>query len=176
MATAIVVKVEGLKELNNALQKMKKNVERKLLTASLKAGGKLIRDEAKRIAPVESGTVRDAIRMARGRPPPPYEAQVIVSVRPFSAKQIRAFKQAQGLKGVFKRARNVSPDDPFYWWWQEFGTVNMPAANNGKGFLRPAFESKKGAALGKIKLDLTRRIDNEANKLAKLSRVKRPRV
>jgi HK97 gp10 family phage protein len=45
--------------------------------------------------------------------------------------------------GVRSKGRKNPLSDPFYWLWQEIGTSKHRAANNGAGFLRPAFESKK---------------------------------
>lgn len=154
----MAVEVHGLKELADALRALPAELASKNggpLAKSLRAAGNLIRDEAKRRAPVlegeskyrKPGTVRDAIRTRRDRIQAPGAAETFEVY----------VKQAKGAKrGTF------SKDDPFYWRFVEFGTKKMAA----EPFLRPAFEAKKEEALAKFEATLKGAIDKANAKVS----------
>lgn len=164
------IEVKGLRELRQALLELPSKLDRRILTAALMPGAKLIRDEARLRAPVlknadprrRAGVVRNAVRAQSGRPDPGMTATVIVRVRPLTAKQVGKFKTRQRKKG--RRVRGAdNPSDPFYWRFLEFGTSKHPA----RPFLRPAFESKKEVAAQAIKPALAAAIEAAAAKLNK---------
>lgn len=159
---AELVNVQGLKELQAALKELPKNVGRNVLRGSVAAGAAVIRAEAKAQAPMYTGG-----DVSKGHPPPGTLKRSVYQkqIRELSsaAKQtffvgVRSGKkyQKQGKKGDLSQ-------DAFYAGFVEFGTVNMAA----RPFMRPAFESKKQAALDAIKAYLEKRIPEEAAKLAK---------
>lgn len=131
--------VSGLPDLRAALLGIAPKLRRRALRNALAAGARVIRDDARRRAPVlqiagvlkspirKAGTVRDAIgvrtsKIARKAG----DVGVFVNVRP-------AKRGARGAK---------SPNDPFYWRFLEFGTAKMRASP----FLQPAAD-KMGEAL-----------------------------
>ena len=159
------VEVRGLRELQDALKKLPKKLERRVLNSALSAGARIMVKDAKNRAPVlkdllnpnrRPGTLKKNIR---ARPIKPYEhtASVIVGVRKLSSKAITAFKKSQSGK----KGGSQNPNDPFYWRFVEFGTSKMQA----RPFLRPAFEAKKFEAATTIKQKLKVRIELEAEKL-----------
>lgn len=130
MAGDIEVRVRGLDDLRAALREIPDKLRRRVLRNALAAGARIVRDEARRGAPVlrepdprrKAGTVRDAIsvrtsRQARAEG----NVGVFVNVKPLKAAQIRAFKAKGG-----KAASN--PNDPFYWRWLEFGRQGRAGA------------------------------------------------
>lgn len=157
------VEVRGLRELSDALKALPKKLERRVLNASLMAGGRVIEREAKLRAPQleqptprrKRGTLARNIRARVGRPDDGHNATVIVAVRKLKGKAIAAFKKATGKSGA------NNPDDPYYWLFVELGTSKMTA----RPFLRPAFEAKKIEAAFEIKDRIKRRIEKEAAKL-----------
>jgi HK97 gp10 family phage protein len=139
MADEVQLRVQGLADLKAALAGLAKNLRRRALRNALAAGARVIRDEARRRAPVldprkprsqaaaikgwrKAGTIRRAISVrtskfaSRGG-----DVGVFVNVRP-------AKKGSRGAK---------NPNDPYYWRWQEFGWT--PASKRTGGF------GKKGA-------------------------------
>ncbi|MEJ1935960.1 HK97 gp10 family phage protein, partial [Nostoc sp. NIES-2111] len=97
---------------------------------ALAAGARIVRDEARRSAPVlrqadarrKPGTVRDAINVRTSKQArADGNVGVFVNVRPLKASQVRAFK-AKGGKGA------SNPADPFYWRWLEFGRQGRAGA------------------------------------------------
>lgn len=112
----ISAKVNGIPELKAALAGLVPKLRRQALRNALAAGARIVRDDARRRAPVlqptlkapyrKPGTVRDAVsvrtsKVARRAG----DVGVFVNVRP----------ARQGQRG----AKN--PNDPFYWRWLEFG-------------------------------------------------------
>jgi HK97 gp10 family phage protein len=88
----------------------------------------IIKDQDPRRTP---GLLRDSIKIWRQRKTP-HAVTYYVGVR---ARRRKKGEDKDPLK------------DAFYWWWQEAGTSRHPAANGGRGYLRPAFESKKGESV-----------------------------
>lgn len=154
------VKIEGFDELARKLREIAPAMRKKVLRNALAAGGRLVRDEAKRNAPVlqlknatplrTAGTLKKALSVRTSKTARRAgDVGVFVNVRPAKAGQ-------RGAK---------NPRDPFYWRFQEFGTRKMRAAN-GQGFLRPA-ANKLGAALEIFKTQVGRWLEkvNESGKV-----------
>lgn len=124
MADEISATWHGLADLKAQLAAIPDKLRRQALRNALAAGARLVRDEAKRNAPVlkepdprrTAGTVRDAIRVRTSKQARAEgNVGVFVNVRPLTGKQITTFKAAAGRKGA------ANPSDPFYWRWLEFG-------------------------------------------------------
>jgi HK97 gp10 family phage protein len=131
--------VRGIPDLRAALEGIAPKLRRRALRNALAAGARVVRDEARRRAPVlrvtghmrkqvrKPGTVRDAISVRTSKAARKAgDVGVFVNVRP--AKR--------GQRG----AKN--PNDPFYWRFLEFGTARMAAVH----FLRGSSD-KLGEAL-----------------------------
>ena len=63
----MTVKIEGLKELQEALNLLPQKVQGKPLRAAVNAAAKLVMDDAKRRVPVDSGQLKKAIYRGRSR-------------------------------------------------------------------------------------------------------------
>lgn len=161
MANTSEVRIEGLEELARALKELPKRVARNGLRASVHAGAKVIRDEARLKAPVATqvfgpnqqppGTLKRAIIMKQISEKSDAQKQVFyVAVR--RGKQYRN----QGKKGTLSQ-------DAYYAHFVEFGTVKMSA----RPFMRPAFEGKKGDAVEAIRTRLAERVEAAAQDLSK---------
>lgn len=133
--------ISGMAELARKLEGMAANVQRNTLRKAVSSGAAIIRNEAKALAPVDTGEMRRDIQMKRERTPDSQIATYAVYVR--SGKKSR-------LAG---RARNVERDS-FYWRFVEFGTSKMAA----QPFMRPAFNAKKEEAAEQIKATLAAKI------------------
>lgn len=129
--------VVGIEELAAKIRGIAPAMRKKVLRNALAAGARLVRDDAKRNAPVLSGatkapyrkrgTVRDAIRVRTSK-----------SAR--RAGDVGVFVNVKPAKGADRGGKNQN--DPFYWRFLEFGTKKMGA----RSFLRPSAD-KLGAAL-----------------------------
>lgn len=142
MADGFTVKLEGIDDLKRALADATKQIRTKAVRAALRKAGQVISKEAKQSAPViaaptktrNPGTVKKAIAVRNSK----FARQagnegVFINVRPLRGSRQKTLGKA-GAK---------NPNDPFYWRFQEFGTVKMKA----RPFLSPAAESKGNEAI-----------------------------
>lgn len=167
MARIVEIRISGLREINRAMQELPRRMDRRLLSKSLIAGGRLIRDEARDRVPLLQlpdprrvrGALRRAIHVGAVRPEG-HTASVWIRVRSLTRRQIASFKKKRGKSAA------TNPNDPFYWRFVEFGTSRMPA----RPFLRTAFEAKKVDAVNAAIADLAPRVQAEIAKLGAATR------
>lgn len=156
MAEEFTMRVDGLSELRRKLLGLSPNIARNALRASVYAGAKVIRDEAKLKAPLATGDV------SAGHPPPGTLRRSIImkQIPEESGMQRQTFYVAvrHGKKYARQGKKGNLSQDAYYWRFVEFGTVNMSA----QPFLRPAFEGKKTDAVEAIKSRLATRIEDLA--------------
>lgn len=156
-----MIKVEGLKELQAALNQLPLEIQRRPLRSAVSAAAKVIVDDAKRRVPVKTGNLQKSIIRYRSR------SESAVGRETFSVA-VKKGKQKYADTKRNRRLRRVGKSyqtagEAFYWRFLEFGTKFMPA----KPFLRPAFESQKAKAVEVIKTKLADAIFKTAAKLKK---------
>lgn len=141
MADENRIRVSGIPDLRAALASMPDKLRRQALRNALAAGARLVRDAAKRAAPVlergsrfrRPGTVRDAISVRTSKQNRRAgDVGVFVNVRPAKA----------GQRGARK------PGDPFYWRWQEFGWTPATGPRKGRGAAAARALRRKSRAAG----------------------------
>lgn len=116
----IDAKVRGIPELKAALAGLVPKLRRQALRNALAAGARVVRDEARRRAPVLQPTMRAPYRK-------PGTVRKAIVVRTSKAAR------ARGDVGVFVNVRPArrgqrgakNPNDPFYWRFVEFGTKHI---------------------------------------------------
>lgn len=127
--------VDGLKELYDQLQAIPVKMEKNILRGAIRAGAKVIADEARRRAPVLSsfdprrvmGALAKSVRvMATGARGGTIKGGVVA-----------------GGKSTVGRGKNKVDADAFYARFVEFGTVKMGA----RPFMRPAVDSRTPQAI-----------------------------
>lgn len=168
MAKKVKFQIEGLKELQHALRELPKRVAKKVTRRAMAEGAKPVVKEAQLLVPLlkepvphrKRGTIRKNIRYKVRAYKGGNQVDATIWVKSIGDKKITDFKAKTG-----KPARE-NPDDPFYWWFVEFGTRKMAA----RPFLRPAFEHKKDESLTKILETLDEGIKEEASKLNRTRR------
>lgn len=158
---SLTVKIEGLSQLQQAMQALSKKTSTRIAVKAMRKGGVVIREQARANAPTlkqkvpyrKAGTLRKAISSSTkiGKNG---QVNTKIFVRTLKQSKIDAFKARTGKSG----AKN--PNDPYYWRFVEFGTSKMAA----KPFLRPAFQSKKEQATKEIITTLRDGIIQEGNK------------
>ncbi len=128
----INIEVKGLKELEQTLKRLPDELAIKALASAAFAGAAVVRDEAKRLCPVDSGNLRRSIRIKRKRSLRQNAAAVIYQVGP-------------GRSGKKDGKYSVNG---YYGHLVEFGTApHIIRATKGKKLeLRPNARSSKGAA------------------------------
>ena len=145
----ISAKVRGIPELKAALAGLVPKLRRQVLRNALAAGARVVRDGARRRAPVLQPTMRAPYRK-------PGTLRKAIVVRTSKAAR------ARGDVGVFVNVRPAkrgqrgakSPNDPFYWRFLEFGTKHIAA----RGFLQ-AGAQRLTDALEKFKAVVGPQID-----------------
>jgi HK97 gp10 family phage protein len=138
---SVTVKVEGLSELKSAFEQLPKATGEGVLRKVLLARAEPIAAAAKALVAVESGELRDSI---------------VASTR-LSKSQAREAKETASYVEVYVGAGPL-PHAHLV----EFGSVN----NQPQPYLRPAWDSAKGALLDNFKEDLWSEIEKAVGKLA----------
>ena len=155
------IKVEGLAELAKALKALPAEIAGKNggpLRRAIGRAAVVIRDDARRRAPVDTGNLRDNIIAVRKRKSPQGTEGYFVEVRRKRRKY--ANTRANRRKGrVGKTYENLG--EAYYGMFVELGTAKMPA----QPFLRPAFESKKTEAVETFRVELAKGIEQAAKKV-----------
>jgi HK97 gp10 family phage protein len=179
------VKIEGLKELEANLKILREQFGVRtggVIIRGLRAGAKIIRDDAKRrVTNVpsrymnikdEAAAFRNGRLITRGRnkgkrrglqsPEQMLRSNIVehaiatssprAAGRPTVLVRVRAHGYTR-FGGVLRFRRPGS--SPGWWWWVEFGTSKTPA----RPFLRPAFEAQKIAAVEEFKKAAKAEID-----------------
>jgi len=185
--------VQGLADLHRAMQALPAKLEANLIRGASRAGAKVIADEAKRRVPVQSGALRDSIRVSvkldhrRGRVVATIKAgsnktkKVIESrpdggikvryLNPFYARFVEKGTSTHYIKAVTAKAlilrRNRRASSGFAKRWTAWVVegVTHPGARP-KPFMAPAFTAKSQAALAAFADYLRRRIPVELKKAA----------
>jgi HK97 gp10 family phage protein len=132
--------IAGQKELTKALRGLPVKVQKNVIRQAMRAGMKLVQEEAKRVAPVgETGDLKSAIKIRAGK-----------TRRGSIAIEVRVGE------GDFK-------GDQYYAAFLEYGTSRMPA----KPFLRPALDQAGPKARAVAMEKLLSGVEREASKSAK---------
>lgn len=137
------VRISGLSELSQQMRELGGKVSGRIARRAMNNGAGVLKTEIKQRVPVlekttprrRRGTVKRNIR-SKTKIQRNGQVRTRIWVKSLPDKKVKAFKQATGKSAA------LNPDDPFYWWFVEFGTSKMAA----KPFMRPGFEAKKEAA------------------------------
>jgi HK97 gp10 family phage protein len=172
-----LVRIEGLKELEANLKILREEFGVKtggVIIRGLRAGAKLIRDDAKRrVRRVPSSYASGPITRGRGKTRRSVAASSIALAGLLRSNIVEhaipvKSRLAGGKPTVLVRVRNHGytrvngairfnrpGSSPGWWWWLEFGTSRHTA----QPFLRPAFEAQKAASVEKMKDTIRAEID-----------------
>lgn len=174
----IVVRIEGLQELEGALKKLRETFNVKtggVIIRGMRKGMQLIRDEARKRAPEPpSGFMPSIIVKGRGKRLKVTAATNAVRRSLLVSNIVHhpiptSSRLAGGKPTVILRVRNRGyrrtsggrlrfndpGRSPGWWWWLEFGTSQRPA----QPFMRAAFEAQKLHALQVTKDAIRKEID-----------------
>ena len=123
------------------------NIQKNVMVGAIRAGANIVRDEARRLVPVDTGNLKKSISTVR-RSSKDDKFSMVKSNPNFISFSVTP------VKG------NSVKYDGWYAHFLEFGTSNMSA----KPFLRPAFESKQDEVLQATKEYIANRLPNEVEK------------
>ena len=145
----VTLRIEGLKQIDLALKKVGIEFERKIARSAVRAGAKIIMEEAKRLAPVDPDgqqTLKKSI-------------QVVT----------RSKRVGDAVVSVATRSgRKYAPKNmnAFYAPFLEFGTEHQPA----QPFLRPALRKRTPSAIREMVKVIQRRLASLAKRKPKRRR------
>jgi len=130
----VEAKFRGLPDFKAALAEIPRNLRRRALREALAAGGRLVRDEMRRRAPIlKTTTHAGASALRRGvRAVGTVRKAIVVrtSKRDRSAGNVGVFVNVRPAKGSNAGAK--SPRDPFYWRWLNFGWNPASGSSGGR--------------------------------------------
>ena len=160
-AVKIEFKIHGAKELDALLKQLPGRVASRVATNSLRAGARVIRDEAKAQVPVKTGELKRSIKVITGR----------ADRRDSRIVHVGVFGRMSGLAHIveFGTGPRIAADADGYMTFQVNGQwvrKKQVAPSPQQPFLRPAAEIKAAAALNTIGTTLGAGIEKEALKLA----------
>ena len=177
----MTVKVAGLKELSQALAGLEKKVSKRISRNAASEGARVIRDDAKKRAPVESGTLRKNIVIKKLKDKKPGFVQYGIGLR--STKATYANTKANVRSG--RAGQSYWQDgDAYYGYMQEFGYIqkyvriqingrwvtlkdqplSAPIYHQATPYLRPALESQKTVVVETVKQRIIRELKKEGLK------------
>ena len=129
-------KIEGGAELDAALARIGRDIETRIAKNAIGAGARKVRDRAKQLAPVDTGNLRDAIKVRRAN------------------KRYGAAVADVVVTGGSTKLKN----DAWYASLVEFGTVNSPA----HPFLRPALDASQPLVLTAVADSIRKQLAKQA--------------
>jgi HK97 gp10 family phage protein len=177
---AELVHIKGFAELKRAIQTLPKNIQRNVLRASVNAGARLVRDQARINAPVMP------LAVMGHQPPGTLKRSIVTAYIPEKSNAQQAMyyvtvRQGKKYRGQGKR-QNKS-QDAFYGAWVELGhhyVAPKPSGTNWKRhrhhqhatgvfvpphpFLRPAYEAKKYQSVQAMCEYMLQRLPQEVQK------------
>lgn len=139
----IVVKVEGMKELQRALEELPEALANSVMSKVLRDRAEPIAATARQLVPVDSGALRNSITVSTR-----------LTRRQFGEHRKEGPRDVE----VF-----IGPGSLPQAHLQEFGTFKDPA----QPFMRPAWDQHRNSVLEGIAGDLWRAIEKAAMRLAK---------
>lgn len=147
----MTVKIEGLDDVLRRLNLLDKRLRGRASRNAASAGARVIRDEAKARAPVDTGLLKKniVIKKLRGR----NKLEYMYGVGYLSKQAQYSNTAANRRKG--RVGESYWESGQFYAIFPEFGTSKMPA----KPYLRPAFEAKKMEAVRVVEARLKEELD-----------------
>lgn len=167
-STKTMIKVDGLKELEDALLELPKATQGNVLKRAASTAGAMFAEYASALAPRRKGKLATEIKVAKPKIINPGTAAFGAAMREGftraeAASAARAANQAAGGEG---RAviTSVGPTKAAYWGlFQEFGTRNHPP----KPFMRPTWDALQDSMLQTIAQTLWDEISKAAARLAR---------
>jgi HK97 gp10 family phage protein len=160
------VDILGGKQLAKALSELPLKIERNIMRAALRAGAKVVADEAKRNVPVDSAELKQSIRTSSNGKKGLVEANAVVGSR--KKGWYATFVEFGTAPHVIKAGKNATrlsfrtKDGK----WISTTQVNHTGAK-AKPFMRPAFDTKGDEAVKAVADKIRERLtDQNINKVA----------
>ena len=157
----MTIDVKGVIELNRLLKQLPGRVARNVARSGLRAGGAVIRDDARANLPSNYGTLKKSIYTKIGRQRSPYLMAARIGPRSGGSKydgwygHIVEYGTLGSRAEPVKKSRTVNHATP------------LPTGLKPIPFMRPAFESSKERAVDAMRQKIIEGVAKEVAKLAK---------
>jgi len=151
----MMAELQGLREISLKLKRLPKNIRNRHVGKALRAGAKIVRDDARRAAP------EAPVKIGGKYPVIPGIVKKNIVVRTSTGRRAGANADVKVRIGVnVDRTGRTTGTDAFYWRFHEFGTAKLAA----RPFLRPAFEGNKAPILAAITRQMKTAIKKEGRR------------
>lgn len=164
MADKMTVKISGLRELGLAMKELDSRLQKRIGRGATNAAGRVVAKAIKERVPLlkvpnprrTRGTIRRSIRVKAERVRDgQFESRVWV--KGVGRGGVAAYKKQSGKNAA------TNPNDPYYWWWVEFGTAKMAA----QPFMRRGFAGSAAASVDAMKTYLADRLEREGAQIGR---------
>lgn len=145
--------IKGLSELNKLLKDLPEDFRAKSLASAVGGASRLIRDEAKRLVPSDTGNLKGAIRAQKKKSPSKYIGKYQVNINP------------KGKVTILSRGKNRRSTSTYYGRMVEEGTSKM----SPRPFMRTAFAFKKRDAVIEFQRILDKKIAFYQRKIERIN-------
>jgi HK97 gp10 family phage protein len=153
----VSVKIVGLQELYKQLKRLDPEVLQKVMRAATRKSFAKVISTAKSLVPVESGALRESIRMASEKGAQGTKTAMVVGLKIAGGG---GSKQAAMAAAAFGEGQSKNLPPARRWHFTELGTSKIPA----KSFARRALDESKDAVLGDLKMELDKMIQKAVKK------------
>lgn len=111
---SVTVRVDGLKELQKAMQSLGRKTSNRIAVKAMRKGGAIVRDKARSLAPVlkesvphrRAGTLRKSIQ-SRTKVGKNGRTDAYIWVKGLSTKQVLKFKEKSGKSSAYNPRESV---------------------------------------------------------------------
>jgi HK97 gp10 family phage protein len=146
--------IKGLDALNKELKRLPEDFRTKALNGAVGTAARLLRDEAIKNVPVDTGNLRTAIRAQKKKSYSKYIGLYQVNINP------------KGKITVLTRGKGRRSTSTYYARMVENGTMKMTA----RPFMRPAFMGRRADAIRTFQKILDKKIGFYQRKIARLAK------
>lgn len=145
-----------------ALKNLPINIEKNIMVGATRAGANVVRDEAQRLVPIDTGNLRQSIGLTKRKQKNRNEIVFAISPRRLKSLQFQGLEKGNYSNKV-RQLKLKKQVGGYYARWLELGTSKM----NAKPFLRPALESSQDEVLQRTKEYIANRLPQEVVKARK---------
>lgn len=151
MASVDSIKITGGKELEKKLLGLPKQMRGKVLNSANRAAAKVLFDETLALVPVDTGNLKSGIRLRKIKTKNQYQTRYKVEVRDKGKVTIlrKSTAKASLKSGALSSLKRKSSNSLYYAQFVEGTRKVLGSKYTPQPFMRPAFDSKKVAAVDK---------------------------
>lgn len=164
MTDTIEFKIDGAKELDELLKQLPANVARRVSANALRAAGRDMRDEMKRMVPVKTGALKRSIKVITAKSDKRDERNVKVGVIGKETPLAHLVEFGSAAHKIATKTKRVLFDAGSGTF---FGRTVSHPGTPARPFIRPAADAQASKAVDTIGKVLADGIEREALKLGK---------